>query len=124
MKKANKNISKNLKLGTVLQTRDEFFLNGVPKPKYNNSKKYYRGAVVVETNKKDEVGVVKFVTNGTKDVKINNQVHTYRPFLEVYDDKNNFIKLGRKFKLNSNNKKVSKQIDMPNNLYTYYMLTI
>ena len=83
----NKNISKKIPSGTIIQTRDEFIYGGVPKPKgkYANNN-FYRQAVVIDTNKDDEIGIVKFVSKGRHSVKINNLDKKYNAYLEIFDD--------------------------------------
>ena len=59
----NKNKSNKIKEGTVLRTRDEFILGGIDtKTNHPNKRDLYRAAVVTETNKNDELGIVKLTT--------------------------------------------------------------
>ena len=94
-KKASKNISKKVRNGLILQTRDEYFegKGDYRKPGYEN-KGNYRKAVVVDSNRNDELAVVKLTTK--KGYKLNNKSR-YRPYIEVKDDTHKAIKVGKKF---------------------------
>ena len=96
----NKNVSQNIPNGRVLQTRDEFFekQGSYKKPDYEN-KGNYRGAVVVDSNRKNELAVVKLTTSkkGTVLKEYKKGKSKYRPFIETKDDEGNAIKIGRKF---------------------------
>ena len=92
----NKNISKSIPNGTILQTRDEYFYNqgSYRKPGYAN-KGNYRMAVVIDSNRNDELAIVKLYSNsGTT---LNNTISKYKPFVETLDNQNNRIKINRKF---------------------------
>lgn len=113
-----KNISSKVKNGTILQTRDEFFegQSNYRKPDYEE-KGNYRKAVVIDSNRKAELAVVKLTTKGNsyyvfprKDEKIDveskyykqsklkhPEKSKYRPFIEIFDDENKPIKISSKF---------------------------
>ena len=90
-----KNVSQTIPNGTILQTRDEFFHNEgtYRKPGYKD-KGNYRKAVVIDSNRKNELVVVKLITKG-KDIP--NSKSRYRPFAETLDNANKRIIIGRKF---------------------------
>ena len=99
--KENKNVSKHIKNGTMVMTRDEFFLdnNNYRKPQYINNNVLYRDAFVIETNKNDELILVK-VQSGGKLTVINKigQKEKYNAHLKRLDNEGKPIKLGDKFK--------------------------
>lgn len=92
----NKNISKSIPNGTILQTRDEYLHNegNYRKPGYDN-KGNYRKVAVVDSNCNDELAVVKLYSKSGKSLKNTNS--KYKPFVETLDDKNNRIKVSNKF---------------------------
>ena len=92
-----------------MQTRDEFFegAQGYTKPGYQN-KGYYRKVVVVDSNRNDELAVVKSTTSANSSTT-SKHWFKYKPFIETLDDTGNPIKIGKKFKRNSNKKRLSKK---------------
>lgn len=116
-----KNVSQKIPNGRTLQTRDEFFegQSNYRKPSYEN-KGLYRKAVVVDSNRKDELAVVKLTTSekGIKIKEYQNGKSKYRPFVETKDDKGKPIKIGEKFKKNS------EKADMPTKELTEIKRTV
>ena len=104
--KPNKNVSKNIPNGRTMQTRDEFFYGAQDyrKPGYED-KGLYRGAVVVDSNRDDELALIVLTTTG-EDI-VGRQKSKYRPFIETLDDDGNPIKIGKKFKENKPKKDLS-----------------
>ena len=100
----NKNVSKTIPNGTILQTRDEYFYDGkhFKKPNYQN-KGNYRKAVVVDSNKNNDLAVVKLYSNGKSLINTNSK---YKSFVKTLDDSGNNIRLGKKFILTK--KRLSK----------------
>lgn len=98
--KKNKNVSKIIPNGRILQTRDEYFEHesGYRKPE-KEEKGNYRKAVVVDSNRNDELAVVKLITskNATPLPNYKNGESRYRPFIETKDNKGDPIKIGGKF---------------------------
>ena len=91
----NKNKSNKIKEGTVLRTRDEFILGGIDtKTNHPNKRDLYRAAVVTETNKNDELGIVKLTTKDGR--KLSGKTN-YKPFIHIFDDEGRYIKSGKKF---------------------------
>lgn len=92
----NKNKSKKVPNGTIVRTRDEFFKGdeNYRKPNYRG-KGNYRKTVVVDSNKKNELAVVK-ITSSEKSLQTK-KGNKYRPFILTKDDKNKGIKEGKKF---------------------------
>ena len=78
-RKKNKNVSKNVPNGLILHTRDEYFESQgtYRKPGYQN-RGNYRKAVVIDSNKNDDLAVVKIVSSGKK-LKYSNL--KYKPFV-------------------------------------------
>ena len=104
-KKKNRNVSKNIPNGTVLHTRDEY-INGSQnyrKPGYQN-KGNYRKVAVVDSNRHDDLAVVKLTTKGKG---LPGEKSTYKPFVETLDDKGKPIRISSKFI--SRGAKLSKQ---------------
>ena len=72
-----RNVSKTISNGTILHTRDEYFYlsSGYRKPGYAN-KGNYRKVVVVDSNKNDDLAVVKLSTKGTQ---VPGSISKYKP---------------------------------------------
>lgn len=92
----NKNKSKKVPNGTIVQTRDEYFKGeeNYRKPGYQ-SKGNYRKAVVVDSNKNDELALVKLTTS--KKAKTTKRGRRYKPYILTEDDNLNRIKESKKF---------------------------
>ena len=105
-----KNVSQNILPGRTIQTRDEFFEGAKDylKPGYEN-KGYYRKGLVVDSNRDDELVIVK-LHKPDQSLSIPGSKSTFKPYVEVKDDDGNPIKIGKKFVLNSNtpSKTISK----------------
>lgn len=111
-KSQRKNISQKIPNGRTLQTRDEFFegQEKYRKPGYEN-KGLYRKVVVVDSNRADELAVVKLTTSkqGTALPDYQQGKSKYRPFVATKDDENKPIKVGKKFLPNKQQKDVSQK---------------
>lgn len=94
----NKNKSKKVPNGTIVRTRDEHFRGGYEKPGYGN-KGDYRGAIVVDSNKKDELALIKMTTSKKGRRMPETKGSRYRPYIETKDDKGKAIKENKKFKI-------------------------
>ncbi len=95
-----KNVSQTIPNGRILQTRDEFFYGEQDYRKPEKEEKgNYRGSVVVDSNRNDELAVVKLITskNATELSNYKAGQSKYRPFIETKDDNGNPIKVGGKF---------------------------
>lgn len=111
MKKSDKNISKTIQKGDRIQTRDNYLESGVgyTKPGYKTTKQLYRPATVIDTNRDDELAIVKLTSEknifGTRKkgviqlVSYDNGKSWYKPYVETKDDKGMPIKIGEKFEL-------------------------
>lgn len=100
-RKSSKNISKTIKNGTVLKTRDEFLEdnNGYVKPNHKNDNVLYREFITLETNRKGEVVGVKIQSGGKESVfNASMQEEKFNLILKSKDDKGKPIQLGDKFK--------------------------
>ena len=88
--------AKKVKIGTILQTRDEFFkrAKNYRKPGYED-KGNYRKAGVIDKNANDELALVKFVSKGIFTIDGTNL--KYQPYVETLDDENKPIRIGSKF---------------------------
>lgn len=93
--KKNRNVSKNIPNGTILHTRDEYIYgaHNYRKPGYQ-SKGNYRKVAVVDSNRHDDLAVVKMTTKGKT---LPGEKSTYKPFVETLDDKGKPIRIGSKF---------------------------
>ena len=94
-KKINRNVSKKIPNGTILHTRDEFLYGSKTyrKPGYKN-KGNYRKVSVVDSNRNDDLAIVKLTTRGKT---IPGEKSTYKPFVETLDDDGKPIRIGSKF---------------------------
>ncbi len=89
--KKNKNVSKKVPNGSILHTRDEYLHNEgkYRKPGYKN-KGNYRKVVVVDSNRRDDLAVVKLhKSSGTE---LPSKRAFYKPIVETLDDENNRIR--------------------------------
>ena len=96
-----KNVSQKVPNGRVLQTRDEYLgkeNKNYRKPNYKD-KGLYRGIVVVDSNREDELVVVKMTTSekGIKIETYKNGKSKFKPFVEVTDENGNPIKVGKHY---------------------------
>lgn len=108
-KKSNRNVSQTIPNGRRIQTRDDYLESGenYQKPGYEQ-KGNYRGAIVVDSNKKNELVIVKLTTSKKGKRVPGNNKSKYRPYVETKDEKGDPIKLGKKFIPNSPKKDLSK----------------
>lgn len=86
--------------GTIIQTRDEHLhRRGTSKDvpytdsSHPNPRDFYRTTIVVDSNRDDELALVKRTTNGKKSEK-----GTVSNYIEILDSNNNPIKIGAHFK--------------------------
>lgn len=97
-----KNVSQKVKNGTAILTRDEFFEdhNNYQKEKYkSNPNFYYREATVVDSNRNDELAIIKHQSSGKFSVKKNNdKTAKYNTYIKIKDNEGKPIKIGAKFK--------------------------
>ena len=108
MAKRNKNVSKTIPNGRTLQTRDEFLETGkgYKKPGYEK-KGFYRKVIVIDSNRKNELVVVK---GSTKGKEISGEAKTrFKPFVVTLDCNDKPIKVGGKFIENKSKKDFTKQ---------------
>lgn len=105
-----KNVSANIPNGTIIQTRDAHLHqtsasrdNPYSDPHHPNPNDYYRTTIVVDSNKDDELALVKKTTHGGKSPR-----GTYSDYVEVLDSNNNPIKIGEHFKVKRRQQRISK----------------
>ncbi len=110
-----KNTSKKIPVGTTLQTRDEYLASGAGKknikPDHPNPRDLYRRVGVVDSNSKDELGIIKLGTKGRHALEdyLSGQ-SKYNAYIEIYDNKGNRIKIDNvKFVKNSEARNISKK---------------
>ena len=105
-----KNVSRKIPNGRTLQTRDEYFegKKNYRKPGYEQ-KGNYRKVVVVDSNRKDDLAVVKLTTSGKGKSILGEKKSKYRPYVETKDDTGKPIRIGKKFIQNSPQKDLSPQ---------------
>lgn len=106
-----KNVSQTIPNGRTLQTRDEFLESGKNyfKPGYNQ-KGLYRKVVVIDTNRNNELAVVKLTTKGKHKLpNYQKGKSSFKPIIETKDNKNNPIVFGSKFKENSPKQDLDKK---------------
>lgn len=82
--------------GTILQTRDEYIFGSqnYKKPGYE-SKGNYRKVAVIDSNKRDDLAIVKLYSKSGQPLK--NTPSRYKPFVEIMDDTGKRIRIGAKF---------------------------
>lgn len=107
-----KNVSQKVPNGRTLQTRDEYFYGDSKyrKPGYRD-KGMYRKVVVLDSNRNDELVVIKLTTSkkGTRLPDYQKGKSRYRPFVRTKDDAGKAIKIGKRFKENPSRADVSKK---------------
>ena len=89
-----KNISQKIPNGTIVRTRDEYFENAenYRKPGYEN-KGYYRGAIVLDSNRNNELALGKASSSGYDfGSKVIKRVNVH---IETKNHKNQPIRLGK-----------------------------
>ncbi len=106
----NKNVSKMIPNGRTLQTRDEYFLGSATyrKPGYEK-KGHYRKVAVIDSNRNNELAVVKLTTSKSGKSIPGEKKSKYRPFVETRDDKGQPITVGKKFVENPSHKDLSSR---------------
>ena len=108
-----KNVSQSIRNGTAILTRDEFFEdhNNYIKEGYKDKPNiFYREATVVDSNRNDELAIIKQQSSGKFSVKKNNnKVSKYNTYIKITDNEGNPIKIGEKFKRANPNYDVSEQ---------------
>lgn len=101
-KSRDKNVSSKVKIGTVIMTRDEYFLdnNNYVKPEYANKPNIlYREAIAVDTNKQNHLALIKLQSNGKHSVLNKSmQEEKYNPYIKIFDNEGKPITLNEKFK--------------------------
>lgn len=96
MKKSKKNVSKTVFNGTILQTRDEYLHNeGSYRKKGYEKKGNYRKVAVIDSNKNDELAIVKLYSKSGDELE--GTKSRYKPFVETLDDENKRVKISKKF---------------------------
>lgn len=110
MKARSKNKSQKYPNGTIVQTRDEYLQRKgasriTPYTDRNHvaDSSYYRTTVVVDSNRDDELALVKKTTHGGKSPK-----GTFSDFVEVFNFEDEPIKIGKYFKT-KRGKRISKK---------------
>lgn len=108
MARKNKNVSKKVPNGTIVQTRDNYFANSGNYNKPNrNIRQNYRKAVAVDSNRQDELALVKLTTS-EKGIHIKGK-SKIKPYIETKDNKGKPIKLSYKFFNSSSKDNLSKR---------------
>ena len=95
-----KNISKKIRNGTNVITRDEYFEdnNGYVKETHLSPFDLYRETIVVDSNRNNELAVIKLQSGGKFIVKNNKkQIEKYGPYIKIKDNNGNPIILNDKF---------------------------
>lgn len=109
-----KNVSQRIPNGRTFQTRDEFLESGSGKknikPDHPNRNDLYRKVAVVDSNRFDEIIIVKMGTKGRHELPgYGNGKSTYNAFIEIYDDEHKPLKRNsRKLVENKPSKDLSK----------------
>ncbi len=88
MKRTRRNVSKKIKNGTTLQTRDEYLgYSNYKNAGHLNPRDLYRKVVVVDSNKRDELAVVKLTTKGSNTLpNYKKGKSTYKPIVETHSN--------------------------------------
>lgn len=91
-----KNVSRTIKNGSILHSRDEFFQyeGKYRKPGYQN-KGNYRKVAVIDSNRRNDLAVVKL--HSKSGIALPSGKACFKPFVETLDNDNRRIRIGRKF---------------------------
>lgn len=104
-----KNKSKKVPNGTIVQTRDDYFSGQgkYQKPNYQN-KGNYRKAVVVDSNDRDELALVKITSSGR--AQSTKKGTKFRPHVLTKDNTDSAIKENSKFIIPRRRGKIKNKI--------------
>lgn len=112
-KKYGKNVSREIINGTVIMSRDEYFQdnNNFQKLKYKNKKDVlYRENIAVDSNRNNELALIKVQSGGKLEVKNNSgQKEKYNPYIKTKDNEGKPIKIGEKFRVGDPKYNVSEK---------------
>ena len=108
-----KNVSRRVPNGRTFQTRDEYLLSGKGKknikPDHPNPKDLYRRVVAIDSNRFDELVIVKTGTKGRHKLpEYGNGKARYNAFVEIYDDRHKPLKANSRLVENKPSKDLSK----------------
>jgi len=111
MNKNKKNVSKKIKNGTTLQTRDEYVgESNYIKPSYKNNKSLYRKVVVVDSNRDDDLAIVVLTTKGKHKLRnYKSGKSSYKPFVETMSHNQPIRNDSKKFVANKIQHSLSKE---------------
>ena len=97
-----KNVSKTIKNGAVIQTRDHYLYGsgGYVKPKYADVPDImYRQGVVVDSNINDDLAIILIQSGGKLKAKNKKgQTEKFGSHIKIRDDENQPIRINNKFK--------------------------
>lgn len=104
----NKNVSRIIKNGTKIQTRDSFLdKTNYYSPGHSNPNDFYRTTIVVDSNRNDELVLVPLTTHNKRSPK-----GSFGDYIYVFDNDGNPIKLpSEKFKVRSGRSLTKKQVN-------------
>lgn len=98
----HRNVSKRVRLGSVVQTRDHYLYGsgGYVKPKYADKPDImYRQGVVVDSNINDDLAIIIIQSGGKLKAKNKKgQTEKFGPYIKIRDDENQPIRINDKFK--------------------------
>ena len=110
-----KNVSQNIPNGRTLQTRDEYLKSGSGKNEikldHPNKRDLYRRVGVIDSNRDNELVVVKLTTKGKHDLlNYMNGKSKYKAFVEIEDSEGKRIKIDNvRFYENSPKRDLTKE---------------
>ena len=112
-KKNRKNVSKKIENGRTLQTKDNYLEGGKCKiihPEHSNPKDLYRKVVVIDSNRNDELVIVKLGKSKGKELEnYQSGESKYKPYVLTLDENGEPIIIdNKKFKKNARNENLSK----------------
>lgn len=92
----NKNVSQTIHNGTMIHTRDEY-IGGSHRFNKNGTTWYYRKAIVVDSNRNNDLALIKLTTSKKGEPVPGLKKSRYRPFIETKDNDGRPIRLSNKF---------------------------
>lgn len=104
-----KNVSQKILNGTMIHTRDEYLgsAHGFNK---NGATEYYRQAIVVDSNRKNDLALIKLTTSDKGESVPGLKKSKYKPYIETKDNEGRPIRISKKFIKGRKKQKISAAI--------------
>lgn len=104
-----KNVSQKILNGTMIHTRDEY-LGGAHGFNKNGVTEYYRQAIVVDSNRKNDLALIKLTLSDKGKSVPGLKKSKYKPYIETKDNEGRPIRISKKFIKGRKQQKISAAI--------------